>query len=106
MLRAFRVISPLAVNQETVVMLTWRKFDRSPPNAVFAFPHIKGPLLPVCEIARQLHSHRSGRLEGEGLSSPIAVAQFCIPYVGCISHILIFPWAPEALPSGLLFHFH
>jgi hypothetical protein len=33
-------------------MLTRRKFDCGPPNAVIAFPHINGPLLPLGEIAR------------------------------------------------------
>ena len=58
MQRAFRVVTPLAIHQEPVMVRTWREFNRSAPDAILAFLHVDGFLLPLREIAGQLHAPR------------------------------------------------
>jgi hypothetical protein len=62
-LRALRIIPPLAIDQEAVLMRAGTKFDGGPPNSILAFAHVDGLLLPARKIARQLHSCRRRRLE-------------------------------------------
>jgi hypothetical protein len=71
MQRAFRVVTPLAIHQEPVMVWTWREFNRGAPDAILAFLHVDGLLLPLREIAGQLHAPRSGRGEGKHLRSPV-----------------------------------
>jgi hypothetical protein len=58
--RALRIIVPLPIQEKAVVMVAGRQFDSDPSDAVCAFSQIDWLLLPVSEIAHQLHAQRRG----------------------------------------------
>ena len=64
---AFGVVLPFAIHDEPVVVRSRFQFHRRPPHTVRAFLQIDGTLLPVRKIPHQLHAHRAGRGEREGL---------------------------------------
>src|SRR2546421_1344563 len=63
---AFRIIAPVAVHNEAIVMLTRRQFHAGAPYPVLAFAHGNAFLLPLGEVAHQgdARSCRGGETEG------------------------------------------
>ena len=55
-------------------MRAGRQLHRRPPDALGAFFHADGIFLPMREVAHQLHAHRAGRGDGEGLFMANAAA--------------------------------
>ena len=83
---AFRIIVPLAIHEETVVMRAGRQFHRRPPDALGVFFHADGVFLPMREIAHQLHAHRAGRGDCKSLF-PANAATFRVDF---LCHIFLF----------------
>src|ERR1039458_1018115 len=61
------IVAPLAIHQETVMVLARLQRHRGPPNAVGGLAQVDGLLFPLCEISHQLHAQCGRRGEGEGL---------------------------------------
>ncbi len=86
---AFGIIVPLSIHEETVVMRAGRQFHRRPPNTFGAFFHADGVILPLREVAHQLHARRAGRGDGEDLF-PANAATFRIDFL-CHNFFLFQP---------------
>jgi hypothetical protein len=76
------------------------KLDRRLPDACRAFLQVDGPLLPVREIAHQLHAPRGGRGQGEGLFSPVPSLGFGILCMIALYHV--YPSVSESAISNAL----
>jgi len=53
---AFRIITPLTVHKEAIVMCSRLQLDYNPPHAIQAFLQVDGTFLPPREVADQLHA--------------------------------------------------
>ena len=84
---ALRIIPPLAVHEEPVVMRARRQFHCGAPYPIRAFLQVDGTLLPPGKIPHQLHAQRVRRGECECLL-PDTVAAFWICF---FCHNLFFP---------------
>lgn len=69
---AFRIVPPLAVHDEPVVVGAGRQGHSGFPNPFGALRHGNGLRLPLCEVACQQYAQRVGGGECEGLSPVIA----------------------------------
>ena len=76
--RTVRVVLPLAVHQESVMILPGREFQNGSPDAISTFLQIDGFLIPVREVSHQLHAGRVWRSENEGLFSVETIAARCL----------------------------
>ena len=71
--RTLRVVAPLTIHQEAVMMLAWREFQVRSPDSISAFLQRDGFLIPVRKVSGQLHVGRTWGADGEGLRSPLMV---------------------------------
>ena len=94
--RTFRIVTPLTVHKESVVVRSRCKFDAAPPYAIRVPPHVDGSLLPVREVTNQLHAHRRRCRKSEGLHSSAFRPGFCVLCVTFLCHICLSVAAPRA----------
>ena len=71
---AFRIIAPLTVHEETIVMCPLLQLDYSPPHAIQSPLQVDGTCLPLRKVANQLHAKCAWRAEREGLFPGVAAA--------------------------------
>ena len=76
--RTFRVVAPLAIHEESVIMFARRELQNGSPDTVRAFLQIDGLLIPMREVSGQLYAGRVRCAEGEGLVSIGTVAARCL----------------------------
>ena len=65
--RAFRIILPLTIHEEPIVMRARFQFKAASPNAIGVFVQVNWSLLPVGEVADQLDAQRGWCATGECL---------------------------------------
>ena len=71
---AIRIITPLTVHKEAIVMCSRLQLDCNSPHTVQSLLQVDGTLLPLREVAGQLHAQCAWRAERECLSSGVAAA--------------------------------
>ena len=53
---AIRIIAPLTIHKETIVMCSRLQLDCNPPHAIQSLLQVDGGFLPLREVAGQLHT--------------------------------------------------